>query len=323
MKIAILIPFFGKFPSYAETFFWSAGRNPHIDFFIFTDNTPNNRYNGNIRFVHLTLSDFNSLASLKTAMKVDIKKDFCYKLCDLKPAFGNIFDDYTSGYDYFGYGDLDLVIGNSSKFLNAESMSGYDIISMRKEYLSGSMTVIKNTAANRQLFTLSSDCRHIFEDNRNYFGFDEVGHNLMSSLTNWSEILEAKREIASFTYIVACLVSQKKLRVDFSTKICETIGRSQVLLLNEDGLSEVFPSANKEYLYFHWVNEKKKFHFNFLSINQLNGPLYVTGTGFSTRRQYNRRIFIDVQRRVAGLIKKYFQYYPRRAVAKLMARLKK
>jgi hypothetical protein len=322
MKIAVLIPFFGRFPTYAETFFWSAGKNPQIDFLIFTDSKPTTNYPKNIHFFELTLLEFNTLSTTKTGMKIEVKKEFCYKLCDLKPAFGKIFEDYIANYDYFGYGDLDLVFGDSQKFLNSEKIAKYDIISMRKEYLSGSLTLIKNNAFNRLLFTLSTDCRSVFEDNNNYLGFDEVGHNLMASLKDWTEILNAKREIESFTYIVADLLSKKKLLVDFSTKICEKIDNNQVLLLRNDQLSELSPSSGAEYLYFHWVNEKKKFHFKFLTANQLCDPLYITETGFFNAAQYKRRALTNLLRRVNGFRKKYILHYPRRIIQKLSVLLR-
>ena len=44
MKIAFVIPYFGKFPNYFELWEHSAAYNKDIDFLIFTD-TPRNKHN--------------------------------------------------------------------------------------------------------------------------------------------------------------------------------------------------------------------------------------------------------------------------------------
>ena len=41
-----------------------------------------------------------------------------YKLCDFKPAYGEIFNEFISSFDYWGYCDVDLIWGNIRKFLS-------------------------------------------------------------------------------------------------------------------------------------------------------------------------------------------------------------
>ena len=35
-----------------------------------------------------------------------------YKLCDLKPFFGRLFPEAVDGYDWWGYTDTDMLLGN-------------------------------------------------------------------------------------------------------------------------------------------------------------------------------------------------------------------
>lgn len=40
-----------------------------------------------------------------------------HKLCDYKPAYGYIFEDYLKEADYWGHCDIDTILGNLDKFL--------------------------------------------------------------------------------------------------------------------------------------------------------------------------------------------------------------
>ena len=49
-----------------------------------------------------------------------------YKLCDYKPAYGEIFAPELSGYDFWGYGDMDLVFGDLRAYFTEDKLRKYD-----------------------------------------------------------------------------------------------------------------------------------------------------------------------------------------------------
>lgn len=91
----------------------SALRNPSVDFMFFTDADvePAN----NIILHKMQFTDFQQLA--QNAFDFPIVLDRPYKLCEYKQAYGYILQDYIKDYDFWGYGDLDLVYGDIRTFL--------------------------------------------------------------------------------------------------------------------------------------------------------------------------------------------------------------
>lgn len=63
-----------------------------------------------------------------------------YKVCDFKPMFGEIFQEYLHGYDFWGHCDLDMVFGNLADFLTPEKLAAHD-----KIYPNGHLSLYRNT----------------------------------------------------------------------------------------------------------------------------------------------------------------------------------
>lgn len=123
-KIAIVSPYFGKFPSTIELTFSTMEHNSTIDWIIFTDNTDyNNRYK-NIKFIEMTFDDICELIYDKFGTYLSTP----YKLCDYRPAYGVMFKEYLEGYDFWGYCDLDVIFGNLRYFFTEEKLNNFDKI---------------------------------------------------------------------------------------------------------------------------------------------------------------------------------------------------
>lgn len=127
MKICIIILYFGNFPPYIDTFLYSASYNNKINWLIFTDQSTESLPNiDNVEFVKTTFENIKS--RLESVVGKHIVLGTPYKLCDYKPLYGNAFSDYLNDYDYWGYGDLDVVTGNIMKFISPGLEQGYDRI---------------------------------------------------------------------------------------------------------------------------------------------------------------------------------------------------
>ncbi len=190
MKNLLIIPYFGKWPDWFEYFLQSCNENPSIFWLLYSDCEKPHNYPSNINYVYATLSDFNHLASKKLNLNVNIQNP--YKICDLRPAFGKIFEDFLDVSDFWGYSDLDLIYGNIEYFLTDQILESFDIISSREDYLAGHFTLFRNTEKINRLYQKCPVYTNIFEDNAHHYAFDErsnlFGKRLFQSTDfKWSQ----------------------------------------------------------------------------------------------------------------------------------------
>lgn len=124
-SIVVLFPHFGTLPPQYKMWRESALRNPDIDFMFFTDCDVESAPN---IFVHkMQFSDFKQM--MTKAFDFPILLDRPYKICDYRPAFAYALADYVKGYDFWGWGDLDVVYGDIRAFVTDEVLSHYKMIS--------------------------------------------------------------------------------------------------------------------------------------------------------------------------------------------------
>lgn len=148
-KVCIILCYFGKFPETIDTFWYSCKANPEFNWLIFTDceteNVPEN-----VKVVKTSLDKIKQLAEKKLQLAINLESP--YKLCDYKVAYGLIFEDYLKGYDFWGYGDLDVVYGDLKAFITDELLDKYD-----KIYPLGHLSLLRNNEECRRLFMLDID----------------------------------------------------------------------------------------------------------------------------------------------------------------------
>ena len=165
-KIAILVVYYGEFPPYFDLWIRSCEYNQTIDFFIVTDNKFDDLPD-NVKIINITLDEFRKLAEKKLHKKVRI--DYPYKLCDFKPLYGHILEDYLSDYDYWGHCDVDLIFGDLRRFFSEYKINKYD----RFLHL-GHLSLYKNTPECKEYYKLdgSGNWEEVVTNPRNFL-FDE------------------------------------------------------------------------------------------------------------------------------------------------------
>lgn len=137
-KIAIILPYFGKLPNYFNFVLESMGKNIEIDFLIFTDDKTHYVYSSNISIQYMTFEKMRDRIQYIFNFPICLKTP--YKLCDFKPAYGEVFEKELEDYDFWGYCDPDVVFGNISHFIDDELLSRYD-----KLYVKGHFSLYRNT----------------------------------------------------------------------------------------------------------------------------------------------------------------------------------
>lgn len=181
-SIVYLIPYFGRLPKGFDLWLISAGANPSIDWILFTDDHTGYNYPNNVKVVYQTYESF--VGRIKEHFDFSICIDRPWKLCEFRPAYGEIFADELEGYDYWGHCDLDLLWGNIRSFITDDILSRYEKIGFQ-----GHSTLYKNTPeVNGRYKTVVPDAGINYRD---YFSsaeghcFDEVG---MCSIYDYLEL---------------------------------------------------------------------------------------------------------------------------------------
>ncbi len=149
-SIVFVIPYFGKWPVWFDAHLVSIKTNPTIDWLFFTDCIIPNEYPSNCKFIKSSLIEMETLFSEKIGFNIPIKKP--YKLCDLKPSYGDVFSEYIEGYDFWGFTDIDIIWGNIRTKEIEYLLENYDLISSRKEVISGHFNLLKNNPTLNKLY---------------------------------------------------------------------------------------------------------------------------------------------------------------------------
>ena len=120
-SIVLIFPYFGEPPIQYNMWRVSALNNSTIHYLFFTD--AEIKSEANIKVIKCTFNEFVQI--VQKAFDFSIILDRPYKLCEYKPAYGYILQKYIKNYDYWGFGDLDLVYGDIRSFLTDEVLSKY------------------------------------------------------------------------------------------------------------------------------------------------------------------------------------------------------
>lgn len=173
-SIIILIPYFGQFPSYFNLWLKSCEYNPTINWCIYSDQDMSEYLvPQNVSVKKSTLSEIKSIAQKILSFELSLENP--YKLCDYKPAYGTIFSEDIKDYDFWGYGDIDLIYGDIRKFVTDDILKKYDRV-----FASGHLSICKNIDRVNYAYRKKIDgCfyyKDVYTSPRNWT-FDEFGQN--------------------------------------------------------------------------------------------------------------------------------------------------
>ena len=279
-RVGIIVCNFGKWPPWFDVFLKTCAGNPTVDFLFFADAEPPSRLPGNLIFRPFRLDDLKALASQKLGLNVAVKTP--YKLCDLRPAFGVIFKAYLQAYHFWGYCDLDVIFGNLRHFLTEEVFSSYDVIATRKEYVSGHLTLYRNTERIRRLYQESADYRRVFEAEP-YYSFDECSF-LWHHLLHGGALLDAEADVDSMTHVLKRLAAQGAIRVCFENLVREGRDLRMTSLAWKacwDRGRLIDTVGREEFMYFHLNVLKANGRFRIPRWQVVPDVFFITEDGFS------------------------------------------
>lgn len=156
-KVTFLIPYFGKLPNYFDLFLKSCEYNEGYQWIIFTDDKAVRRWPDNVSCVFMTFNELKERIQSKFDFEIKITEP--HKLCDYKPAYGYIFEEYLEGANYWGHCDIDTILGNFDSFLSDLLKCNY-----AKLFCLGHMELYKNTYENNRVFMLPIGERYLYKE---------------------------------------------------------------------------------------------------------------------------------------------------------------
>tara|TARA_R110000782_G_scaffold203700_1_gene292250 strand:+ start:399 stop:1325 length:927 start_codon:yes stop_codon:yes gene_type:complete len=169
-SILKIIPYFGKWPAWIDLYLESCRHNPDISWLFYTDCGRPATAPANVQFIETTFEDYKKLVSAR--LDIDFNPTHPYKLCDLKPAFGFIHQDQLTGYDFFAFGDIDIIYGRLGTFLTERVLQKYNVISSHERRLSGHFSLFRNNEKYRNAFRKIPHWQQLLENDQ-HLGIDE------------------------------------------------------------------------------------------------------------------------------------------------------
>lgn len=171
--IKLVDVYFGTLPLWMPAFFISCDNNPDIEWILFTDASPPELLPENVKFIEMNAPSFNRLCKSKLGLKASITSSFPYKLCDFKPVYGVLFEDYLKDCDFWGFCDIDVIWGDFRHFFNESILSSYDILTTRLRSIAGHCCLFRNTVEINNLYRGIPKILDMLQDSQTHHSVDE------------------------------------------------------------------------------------------------------------------------------------------------------
>ena len=117
--------------------------------------------------VHVHYMSFDSLKqSFQSHFDFPISIKTPYRLCNFRPAYGEVFEEYLKEYDAWGFCDNDMIFGNIHQFLPLTYPSKFKFGKF------GHLTIVPNTQKGRTIYRFADAYKIAFSTPQPLF-FDE------------------------------------------------------------------------------------------------------------------------------------------------------
>ena len=281
MRIVKLIPFYGSWPIFMHLYLESCRRNPSLAVTFVTDLAPFPGSPPNVTYVPLSLEQLK--ARIVALLGVSVPSIAPYKLCDFRPAYGVIFADIIADAEFWAYGDNDMILGDVETFITPRLLAAHDVLSFKKGHLQGPFTIYRNTPAVNNLFREGGEFKRVFS-NAAYLSFDEFGPGVFyTKVRRPEDVIACPSDNISVIAFKQAL--QGRLRVYTQQLGKEDLRHTEALAYRDGRLVDV--RTGGEYLFYHWVLEKRALWFRYAPwFPQRPARFYMSTTGFYSAREF-------------------------------------
>ena len=147
-KALLILPYFGTYGPWFPLYLHSLARQNTLDLLLVSDLEPP-ELPANARRVPMTFDRLRELAADKLGMPVRLQR--MRNICDLRPGYGRIFDEFTGGYDYWAFGDEDVLYGDMDGMLAPHLNGTNDLVVPGANGKSGHLTLVRNAPRTNEL----------------------------------------------------------------------------------------------------------------------------------------------------------------------------
>lgn len=297
-KICFVIPQFGIIPGYVDFFIKTASYSANIaDFIFFTDQDMKPNPVRNVFAEKITFEQFVTLA--QTKLKCNLNVISAYKLCDLKPMYGLIFEDYLKQYLYWGHCDFDIIFGDIESLLKKNSFDRFDIFCTQRTYASGPFQIFRNVEKVNHFFMNSPSWRQVLSQ-PDYLGFDEAG-DVIRELWKGKDIWDCPAKVHSMTHLLKNEELLERLHIKVMMKELITEKYTPGTEIHFDNGKLYVQPSNEELYIYHFMNRKNRTFFNDLLLSKDARTFTFTANGFFTGNKIEFSIGL-----IYSLIKRYW-----------------
>ncbi len=129
----------------------------------------------------------NRLVETRTGL--ECRKHSAYALCDLRPILNQVFREEFEGYDWWGWCDLDVVLGDLDE-LWGPLLDGHEFQVLTSDPLivHGPLTILKNDIVTNAMCRSDDDYPEVLR-NPDYCNYDETGFNTHEQVSScrWND----------------------------------------------------------------------------------------------------------------------------------------
>lgn len=251
--ICFIIPYFGRWPFWMPYFLASCRHNPSINWLLYTDCGEVENCPANVNIVNISFESYCKKVSQKLHIKFAPIQP--YKLCDIKPALGLIHEAELTAFDFWAFGDIDVIYGDLRQYYTVERLQNKDIFASHDRRISGHLCIVRNNDEMNLAFKRVKNWASAFV-NPNHLTFDEKA---------FSKLFLRHKNSALMRMIVTCFDRWLK-RAEFTELYCTPNARIRWLdgssnypniwTWNEARLTNDI-NADKQFLYLHFMIWKK------------------------------------------------------------------
>lgn len=173
-SICFVIPYFGKWPLWMP-YYWETCRvNSTIDWLFYTDCGKPDNCPPNVKVIDISYENYCKFISDK--LSINFYPANPYKLCDVKPLLGHLHEKELRHYDFWAFGDVDVIYGDLRAYFNEDRLSAKDLFSTLARRVSGHLCLVRNTQEMRLAYQKVSNWKELVSGNE-HVAFDEKAYS--------------------------------------------------------------------------------------------------------------------------------------------------
>jgi len=241
--LVLFSPWFGPWPSWINLYLVSCAANPEVGWVIPTDQAPPECRPDNVRFLQMTFAEFAGKVAETVGMP--FAPGNFYKVVDVKPMLGHVFEAETQGYRSWGFADIDVIFGNIRRFYDDATLERYAAISTHANMLGGHFAVFRNSAKMRTAYRRRPRRWREAVASPHAVAFDERG---------FGALFKSRKPLQRLFAIRPALFVERFSTVDGGPEWEARGPQFPSTWLWKDGTLRTREGGDREFLYLHFMN---------------------------------------------------------------------